>query len=66
MPFLETIESPVVVANLDDSEEATIQGKYNKSIVIERSGRKIGVIGAVISTTEVNIYLPPGILGSTN
>lgn len=59
VPFLETVKSPVVVANLDDSKEPTMQGKYNKAIVIERSGRKIGVIGAVTSTTEVNIFVFP-------
>lgn len=53
VPFLETIESPVVVSNIDDSLEPTIQGKYKKSIVIDRYGRKIGVIGVILSTTNV-------------
>ena len=50
--FLEHLKSPVLVANLDDSDEPEIQGLYKKSMVIERSGRKIGVIGALLVATE--------------
>lgn len=53
--FLEMLESPVVVANLDDSDEPTLQGLYKKSIVIERGGRKIGLVGAlVVATIEIS------------
>jgi 5'-nucleotidase len=34
VPFLETVNAPFVVVNIDDSEEPSIQGKYKKSIVI--------------------------------
>lgn len=50
VPFLENVNAPFVIANIDDTEEPTIQGKYNKSIIIERSGRKIGIVGYVIKT----------------
>lgn len=52
VPFLERTETPVVIANVDDSGEPTFQGKYAKSIVITRSGRKIGVIGAILRSTN--------------
>ncbi|KRT83949.1 Calcineurin-like phosphoesterase, partial [Oryctes borbonicus] len=52
VPFLENLESPVVVSNIDDSLEPTIQGLYNKSIIIERDGRSIGVVGVILSTTN--------------
>lgn len=53
--FLEMLESPVVVANFDDSDEPSIQGLYKKSIVIERGGRKIGLVGAlVVATVEIS------------
>ncbi|KAG4079261.1 hypothetical protein HA402_006984 [Bradysia odoriphaga] len=52
VPFLETIRSPIVVANIDDSEEPTMHGKYNKSIVIDKYARKIGIIGVIVSTTN--------------
>ncbi|XP_037916090.1 apyrase-like [Hermetia illucens] len=51
VPFLETIKSPMIVANIDDSEEPTMQGKYNKSVIIDKYGRKIGVIGVILQTT---------------
>ncbi|XP_055907438.1 apyrase-like [Eupeodes corollae] len=50
VPFLETINSPMVAANIDASEEPTMQGLYQNSIIIERSGRKIGIIGVVLAT----------------
>lgn len=40
----------MLASNIDDSEEPTIQSKYNKSMIIDRYGRKIGVIGVVLST----------------
>lgn len=44
----------MVVANIDDSEEPTIQGKYKKSIIINRYNRKIGIIGVILQTTDVS------------
>ncbi|XP_001848684.2 apyrase [Culex quinquefasciatus] len=52
VPFLEALKSPVVVANIDDSEEPKMQGKYQKSVVIERGGRKIGIIGVIHHLTN--------------
>lgn len=49
--FLEHLISPVVVANLDDTNEPQMANKYNKSIVIEREDRKIGLIGALVVAT---------------
>jgi 5'-nucleotidase len=56
VPFLETVNAPFVVVNIDDSEEPSIQGKYKKSIIIERGGRKIGVLGYVLRTFYVSIH----------
>lgn len=54
--FLENLHSPVIVANINDAEEPTIQGKYNKSKVITKGGRKIGLIGAiVVATMEISV-----------
>lgn len=53
VPFMESVKSPIVVANIDDSDEPTFQGKYQKSIIIDRYDRKIGVIGAIISSVNV-------------
>jgi 5'-nucleotidase len=51
IPFLRDITSPVVVANIDDHLEKDFQNLYKKSIVIERSGRKIGIIGVIMQET---------------
>lgn len=55
VPFMESLTSPVVIANIDDSDEPTFQGKYQHSIVIDRYERKIGVIGIILRTTNVRI-----------
>ncbi|GJQ83469.1 hypothetical protein Trydic_g8594 [Trypoxylus dichotomus] len=52
VPFLEHLKAPVVVSNIDDSLEPAIQGLYQKSTVIERDGRKIGIVGVILSTTN--------------
>ncbi|XP_071552970.1 snake venom 5'-nucleotidase-like [Panulirus ornatus] len=64
VPFLENVTFPVLAANIDDSEEPTFQGKYNKSIVLTRGGRKIAIIGYV--TTETLEISNPGMLGITD
>ncbi|KAL7286426.1 hypothetical protein TKK_0019375 [Trichogramma kaykai] len=43
--FLERFNAPVVAANIDSSEEPSMQGLYRNSTIIERSGKKIGIIG---------------------
>ncbi|KAK1129395.1 hypothetical protein K0M31_019127 [Melipona bicolor] len=52
VPFLKMVKAPVVVTNIDASEEPMIQGLYKNSTIIERNGTKIGVIGALISTAN--------------
>lgn len=54
LPFLKSLNHPVVVSNIDDSLEPTIQGLYNKSTVIERNGKKIGVIGVILHNCNVS------------
>ncbi|KAJ8967992.1 hypothetical protein NQ314_002526 [Rhamnusium bicolor] len=50
VPFIKALKHPVVVSNIDDSLEPSIQGLYTKSTVVERNGKKIGIIGVIIST----------------
>ncbi|XP_042212345.1 snake venom 5'-nucleotidase-like [Homarus americanus] len=64
VPFLENVTFPVLAANIEDSQEPTIQEKYAKSAVFTRGGRKIGVIGYV--TTETMIISAPGKLNITD
>lgn len=51
--FLDAVESPMVLANVDLSDEPVLQGKFSNSIVLVRNGRKIGVIGVIASDTSV-------------
>ncbi|XP_049854134.1 apyrase-like [Schistocerca gregaria] len=48
LPFLEHIQFPVVLANMDASQEPSMVGKFNRSVVVERGGRRIGVVGYVM------------------
>ncbi|KAK3097085.1 hypothetical protein FSP39_006245 [Pinctada imbricata] len=52
LPFLNMSNFPIINCNMDVSNEPDLQGKFNKSIVIEKSGKKIGVIGYLIEETE--------------
>ncbi|XP_049854133.1 apyrase-like [Schistocerca gregaria] len=51
VPFLDNINFPMVVANLDISQEPRLTGKFNKSVVIERGGRRIGIVGYMLRST---------------
>lgn len=52
VPFIRLLESPVIVANIDDLHEPSLQNIYHKSVVLERSNRKIGVIGVILRETS--------------
>ncbi|GBP15294.1 Apyrase [Eumeta japonica] len=52
VPYMEHLNSHVVTANIIDDLEPTMQGLYEPSVVIERNGRRIGIIGVIISTTD--------------
>ena len=43
--FVDAVEFPVLMANADISREPHLKGHIDKSIVIEKLGEKIGVIG---------------------
>ncbi|XP_041352276.1 5'-nucleotidase-like [Gigantopelta aegis] len=51
-PFLKKINFPILSANLDSSKEPTMQGTYNKSTVLIRQGRKIGIVSYITPTTK--------------
>ncbi|XP_030758221.1 apyrase-like [Sitophilus oryzae] len=52
VPFITHSKAPVVCTNIDDSLEPSIQGTYTKSTVVERNGKKIGIIGVIYSKTN--------------
>ncbi|XP_037872184.1 apyrase isoform X1 [Bombyx mori] len=57
-PYLSALNAPVVAANLDVSKEPSLQNLTKPHIVIERQGRKIGIIGLI--TTDTQILSLPG------
>ncbi|XP_053617425.1 apyrase-like [Plodia interpunctella] len=50
-PYLAALRAPVLAANMDTSEEPSLNGLYKPHIVIERKGRKIGIIGLITTAT---------------
>jgi len=43
--FMDSVNFPVLMSNADVSGEATLKGALRKSVVIERGGEKLGLIG---------------------
>lgn len=52
--FLENVTFPVLAANIDDSHEPTMQGKYGRSVVLNKGGRRIGIVGYLTTETLVS------------
>jgi 5'-nucleotidase len=49
IPFMKSLTSPVVIANMDDrNDKHQIHKLYQKSIIVERENRKIGIIGVIM------------------
>lgn len=55
MPYIKALKHPVVVSNIDDSQEPSIQKLYTKSTIIVRNGKKIGIIGVITSDCAVSL-----------
>lgn len=56
VPFVDTIEAPLTLANVDVSLEPSLQGKLPKSVILTRGGRRIGVIGVINRFTNVSVH----------
>lgn len=50
--FMDALNFPVVMSNADVSNEVLLAGKLQKSVVIERGGEKIGLIGLTPQDTD--------------
>ncbi|XP_014477409.1 PREDICTED: apyrase isoform X2 [Dinoponera quadriceps] len=53
VPFLQHVKAPVVVTNIDNSKEPRMNNLYQNSTIITRNGKKIGIIGVILSTTNM-------------
>ncbi|XP_013142601.1 PREDICTED: apyrase-like isoform X2 [Papilio polytes] len=57
-PYLASLKAPVVVANIDTTAVPELDGLYKPHIVLEKKGRKIGIIG--LTTPETKTSSNPG------
>ncbi|MBU3031307.1 bifunctional metallophosphatase/5'-nucleotidase [Paracoccus marinaquae] len=52
--FMEAVEFPVISANIDASQDASLKGKLTGNTIIEIGGDKIGIIGGTtLDTPEI-------------
>ncbi|KAK0166412.1 hypothetical protein PV328_004835 [Microctonus aethiopoides] len=51
VPLLKAMNVPVVVTNIDTTNEPTIQNLMKNSTILHRGGKKIGVIGVILQST---------------
>jgi 2',3'-cyclic-nucleotide 2'-phosphodiesterase (5'-nucleotidase family) len=56
----EAPRAPVVATNVDASDEPALAGRFVRSVLLERGGERIGVVGAV--TRETSAISKPGAL----
>ncbi|PZC73085.1 hypothetical protein B5X24_HaOG210102 [Helicoverpa armigera] len=52
VPYLKDLKGPVLAANLLSSKDSQMNGLYQPSVVVEKKGRKIGIIGLITKSTE--------------
>jgi len=57
-PFLRNTSIPVVVTNMDTSKVPELEGLHVKSTVLERGGRKIGLVGYLTPDTIITANVP--------
>ncbi|AUM75545.1 bifunctional metallophosphatase/5'-nucleotidase [Paracoccus jeotgali] len=50
--LIDNLNFPVVSANLDVSQDNELNGKLEKSVVLERGGEKVGIIGLTATDTD--------------
>ncbi|KAJ8712722.1 hypothetical protein PYW08_008026 [Mythimna loreyi] len=54
VPYIKALKAPVVAANLVSAENSPMHGIYQPHVVLERNGRKIGIIGLITKETELS------------
>lgn len=55
VPYIAALKAPVLAANMDTSEEPSFEGLYKPHIIVNRKGRKIGIIGLITVDTKVKL-----------
>lgn len=49
VPFMNESVAPILVSNVDDSQEISFQGNYKPSMIFDKYERKVGIVG--VTTT---------------
>lgn len=52
-PYLAALKAPALAANMDASNEPILKDKFKSHAIIERDGKKIGVIGLITTDTQL-------------
>ncbi|XP_066258393.1 protein 5NUC-like [Euwallacea similis] len=52
-PFIDAISAPVLAANMNFSQEPSLEGKIQPSLILDVGGRKVGIIGYLTPDTAV-------------
>ncbi|GBP62918.1 Apyrase [Eumeta japonica] len=50
-PYMRALDAPVIAANMDIEREPKLAGLYEPHVVVERGGRRIGLIGLITPDT---------------
>ncbi|KAL5019670.1 hypothetical protein ScPMuIL_002562 [Solemya velum] len=61
VPFFDNITFPVVTSNIDVTNEPRLQDRFNKSVVVEVGGERIGIVGYTTKTTPSISSPGPGV-----
>ncbi|XP_072934338.1 apyrase-like isoform X2 [Epargyreus clarus] len=65
VPYLAALRAPVLAANIDTTNEPSLNGLYKSHVIITRNGRQIGIIGLITPETKISsksqgvIFLDP-------
>ncbi|MEO0939165.1 MAG: bifunctional metallophosphatase/5'-nucleotidase [Pseudomonadota bacterium] len=63
--FIDAVDFPVLSANIDVSRSNALAGKVQKSVVIERGGERIGIVGALAEDTPETSSPGPNVVFSS-
>lgn len=55
VPFLETVKSPVLLANIDAASRKTLKNKVRGGVIINKQGVRIGIIGIIFQKVKVKM-----------
>ncbi len=56
--FIDSVEFPVLGTNIDTSTEPSLDGRFERSVVLDVGGRRVGLVGFI--TEETSILAAPG------